>query len=121
MIIKLDGGKLKAFQSYRYKDRLRSIGFRFSASERCWYVKAQIPVAFKLDEEFRNENIFLCDNTKILISNAKKEFKIREKEITRLKAYKQSLFDNPDAIDISKYTIPEGISMYSHQKIISMQ
>lgn len=119
MIIRLEQGKLRAYDSFKYKDQLKAIGFRYDWDDKYWGIKATETNAYNLNKELQlgtTPAIFLCEKTKELIKRASALQEARKKKLDDLRNKKINLFLMDD-IDVSKYKVPEGFNLYKHQKI----
>lgn len=119
MIIRLEDKKIRAFESYKYKDQLKAIGFKYDWDGKNWYISANETNAYNLYTELdisSNPKVYTCPKTKALIKTAQAVHQKRQAKLDALKNKKVNLFLTDD-IDISPYKIPEGIELYNHQKI----
>ena len=117
MIIRIEDGKIRAFDSYSYKDQLKAIGFRWNGTD--WNISVNESNAYNLYTELNlanNPKVYTCAKTKELIKKAELSHKTREDYLNKLRNKKINLFLAED-LDVSNYDIPEGISLYGHQKI----
>jgi SNF2 family DNA or RNA helicase len=119
MIIRVQDGKIRAFESYKYKDQLKAIGFKYDWNGQNWYITSNEANAYNLYKELdiqNNPTVYTCVKTKQLIRTAEAEHKKRQAKLDALKNRKINLF-LADDLPVGDFKVPEGISLYNHQKI----
>jgi len=117
MYLRFENGRINAYSSFKEKDRLRKVGFRWTSKLKAWGIK---PTALKMQmffSEFRQDSMQMDEGCKDLIKKAKSQVKARENKQATLQKLKEDLFRNPSLIDVTPYAIPKGITLYDHQKI----
>ena len=116
MIIKTQGDRLLAFNSYKYKDRLKSIGFRYDPSEKVWWIKSNSKKLLQFSEEFASENLQICSLSSQAIKKAVSDNKAKERYLKSVDDYKKSLFES-EQLNISEFEVGDKYTPYRHQKI----
>ena len=117
MYLKYENGKINAYSSFKEKNRLRKVGFKWDAKIKAWGIKPTKLKMMMFFSEFRKDSIQMDIKCKDLMKKAKGSVLAKEKKRENLQKLKETLFENPEKIDITGYKVPAGIKLYSHQKI----
>lgn len=116
MILRLEHGRLKAFECYRYKEKLKIIGFAWNSKDQSWGMRASNSAIIAFANYFQKIKVYYDPGSKELLAKAQKEKGIREEKLQKIKDYKASLFDK-DIIPLDGFTVPAEFDLYRHQKI----